>query len=40
MAKKIVEMHGGTLTLKQGEKVGTEVEVFLPKEVLVNGESA
>ena len=39
VAKKIVEMHGGTLTLKQGEKVGTRVEVFLPREVLVNGEN-
>ncbi len=39
VAKKIVEMHGGTLTLKQGEKMGTEVEVLLPKEALINGDS-
>ena len=40
VAKKIVDMHGGTLTLRQREGTGTEVEIFLPKEVLVNGEKS
>ncbi len=38
VAKKIVEMHGGALTLRQAESGGTEVEVFLPPELILNGE--
>ncbi len=37
VAKKIVEMHGGTLSLLPAEPVGTEVRVYLPQEVVVNG---
>ncbi len=39
VAKKIVEMHGGTLTLKAAQPVGTEVQVYLPAALLLNGRS-
>ncbi len=39
VAKKIVELHGGTLVLRQIEPTGTEVEIYLPPEAVVNGES-
>ena len=37
VAKKIIELHGGTLTLKRREPSGTEVQLRLPPEVLING---
>jgi len=39
VAKRIIELHGGALTLRRIEPTGTEVEVYLPPEIVVNGEN-
>ncbi len=37
VAKKIVELHGGTLALRSLEPSGTEVEIYFPPELITNG---
>jgi signal transduction histidine kinase len=32
VASRFIELHGGTLRIKSGEGVGTEVEILLPLE--------